>query len=456
MRHYRIFLQATSIIFGLAAIIMMDGCNKNKGDKSKRAFIDRPFKDVAPESVTMTVNNTDSAQTFTLRGGTTISIPDHAFVDEKGNPVTGKVDITYSEFQTAGDIIVSGIPMTYDSAGTTGNFQTAGMFEIKGSQNGKPVFISKDKKITVQMASFVRGDDYNAYYLDTASQNWNYRNHGTAIDNPSKPKDTALAVLSQKPIEPKEYDEKTPVFDINVDMGDYPELKEFKGLVWQYTGTDSKLDPDNNKWVYGFHWRKATIKPYNLDNAQFVLMLDNGKTKFETVVSPVLKGKNLEKARERFKAKMVKYNEELAKVEKQREFNIAQGTLLRTFAVSNFGIYNSDRLYHMGGSVAINANFDINGKVSETQAPMIFLITGDNRTVIKYPAYTWSNFAFIPGDNNKIIAVTPDQNIAVFSSQDFAAIDQSQLSEKSYTFHLKDTGKKVSSAQSLQDIISTL
>jgi hypothetical protein len=457
MNNYKITLKTTAVIFGLVLIVVMDGCNKMKKDKSARAFIDRPFKDVAPEAVTVTVNSPDSAQTFTLKGGTVISVPDHTFVDEKGNPVTGKVDICYSGFQTAADIIVSGIPMTYDSAGTTGNFQTAGMFEIKGTQNGKPVFISKDKKINVQMASFVRGDDYNAYYLDTTARNWNYMNHGTSIDNPSGSKDTAVAVLPQKPIEPKEYDEKTPVFDINVDLNNYPELGEFKGLVWQYTGSDSKQDTNNSNWVYGFHWKTAKIKPYDLDKSQFMLLLENGKTKFETVVSPVLKGKNLEKARERFKQKMVKYSEALAHVEKVRAFRISQGELLRSFEVGNFGIYNCDKLYNANGSVTIAADFDIDGKTAETEKPVIFLITGNDRAVIKYSSSKWYAFAFIPDNNNKIIAVSPDQNVAVFSSKDFAAIDRNALnSSGSFTFHLKNTGKKISSAQSLQNIISTL
>jgi hypothetical protein len=457
MRHYKISLQASAIIFCLAAIIMMNGCNKMKGDKSKTAFIDRPFKDIAPKDEILTVSNTDSAQTFNLSGGTVISIPGHAFVDEKGNPVSGKVDISYNEFRNAADIIVSGIPMTYDSAGTTGNFQTAGMFQIKGTQNSKPVFIAKDKKIDIQMGSFVRGDDYNLYYLDTNARNWNYTGHGTLVDNLSKSKDSALAELPKKPIEPKEYNDKTPVFDINVSLENYPELKEFKGLVWQYAGSDPKMNPENNKWVYGFHWKKATIELYNIDSSQFKLLLDNGKTKFESVVTPVLKGKNLEKAREKFKKKMERYQEDLAKINKQREFEAREVEVLRPFQVNNFGIYNCDRLARFPGAVVVSATFDVEGQTSEMDNPKIYLITGDGRTVVRYNSENITTFLFTPTDKNKIVYISQDMNIAVYSTLDFQNIDIAKLKEnKTYNFHLVPTGKKVASAEELQNIIASL
>jgi hypothetical protein len=457
MRHYKISLQATAIIFGLAAIIMVNGCNKNKGDRSKRAFIERPLKDIAPAPESLTVNDADSGQTFNLRGGSIISVPDHAFIDEKGNPVSGKVEIKYSEFHTAADIITSGIPMTYDSAGTTGNFQTAGMFEIKGYQNGKPVFIAKDKKIDIQMGSFVRGDDYNLYYLDTNARNWDYMGHGTIIDNPSKTKDSALAEIPQKPIEPKEYNDKTPVFDINVNLDAYPELKEFKGLVWQYAGSDPKMNPENNKWIYGFHWKKMSIEAHNLDSSQFKLFLDNGKTKFESLVKPVLKGKNLEKAREKFARRMERYQEDMAKIKKQREFQDREAVLLRPFRVSNFGIFNCDQLYRFPGAVVISANFDVEGQTSEMDNPKIYLITGDDRTVVRYNVENLKTFLFIPTAKNKLVYISQDMNISVFSTLDFKNIDVDKLKEnKTYNFHLIPTGKKVASVSDLQNIIASL
>jgi hypothetical protein len=457
MRHSRIFLQAPAIIFGLATVIMMHGCNKMKGDKSKTAFIDSPFKDIAPKGDMLTVNNTDSAQTFNLRGGTVISVPDHAFVDEKGNPVSGKVDLSYNEFHTAADIIVSGIPMTYDSAGTVGNFQTAGMFQIKGYQNGKPVFIAKDKKIDVQMGSFARGEDYNLYYLDTNARNWNYLGHGTQIDNPSKRDDSILANIPKKPIEPKQYNDKTPVFDMNVSLENYPELKEFKGLVWQYAGSDPKLNPENNKWVYGFHWKKATIEPYNLDSSQFRLLLDNGKTKFESVVTPVLKGKNLEKAREKFNKKMERYKEDLAKRERQLEFLAKEASILRSVSVFIFGTFNWDKIYAIPQVLVINANFDVEGQTAQMENPIIYLVTGNDRAVIRFNEYNFKTFYFSPLQKNKIVAITSDMNVSVYSSDNFKNLDIEKMREsKAYNFHLIPTGKKISSTDDLKKIIASL
>ncbi|MFL5728255.1 MAG: hypothetical protein ACJ75J_02105 [Cytophagaceae bacterium] len=458
MIHFRIRKIIIALVFGLAAFLVLDSCTKNKGDRSKRAFIDRPFKDLAPAEQSLTVSNTDSSQTFNLKGGTVISIPDHAFVDEKGNPVSGKVDIKYSEFHTAADIIVSGIPMTYDSAGTTGNFQTAGMFRIQGYQDGKPVFIAKDKKIDIQMGSFVRGDEYNLYYLDTNARNWDYLGHGTLAENAAKKKDSIAAELPKKPIEPKEYDDKTPVFDINVNLKDYPELKEFKGLVWQYSGSDPKQNPENNKWIYGFHWKKVTVEPYNLDSSQFKLLLDNGKTKFESIVTPVLAGKNLDKAREHYKKKMEKYQAEIAKVNKLREFQAREAEVLRPFRISTFGIYNCDQLFRFPGAVMISASFDVEGLSSETMDnPKIYLITGDDRTVVKYDIENLNSFIFTPTATNKLVYIAQDMSVAIYSSQDFKNIDIQKIKDnKAFKFQLIPTGKKIASTTDLQNIITSL
>ncbi|NJN77433.1 MAG: hypothetical protein HC803_03155 [Saprospiraceae bacterium] len=64
----------------------------------------------------------------------------------------GKVDISYREFHDAAAIIASGIPMT-NSEGDK-YMETAGMFEINGSQNGQEVGIADDKEIEVKMGSF--------------------------------------------------------------------------------------------------------------------------------------------------------------------------------------------------------------------------------------------------------------------------------------------------------------
>lgn len=112
------------------------------------------------------VVNTEKGANFKLPNGTKIVVPQDAFVDKNNKPIVGNVDLEYREFHNAAQILASGIPMTYDSAGVKHQFESAGMFEMRGFQNNEPVFIAQNKGIDVDMASFVKGDDFRFYYLD--------------------------------------------------------------------------------------------------------------------------------------------------------------------------------------------------------------------------------------------------------------------------------------------------
>jgi hypothetical protein len=115
--------------------------------------------------------------------GTRIFIPDHAFVDKDGNTIDGNVAIDYREFRDQVDILVSGIPMTYDSAGQKGNFESAGMFEINASVDGQEVFLAPGKKLDLEFAVVDTTADYNFYHLDE-EKGWIYQEHLGKTDNP--------------------------------------------------------------------------------------------------------------------------------------------------------------------------------------------------------------------------------------------------------------------------------
>jgi hypothetical protein len=99
-----------------------------------------------------TIYGIDGNQGGVLRysSGTIICIPPAAFLDEAGNPVSGQVQIDYREFKDPLDFVFSGIPMTYDSGGTVHNFESAGMFDIAASQDGRQVFLAPDKPVRME------------------------------------------------------------------------------------------------------------------------------------------------------------------------------------------------------------------------------------------------------------------------------------------------------------------
>lgn len=117
------------------------------------------------------VNATEGG-TLSYKTGTKIYVPAQAFVDETGEPVQGNVQIDYREFRNPADFLFSGIPMTYDSGGSTHLFESAGMFEITASQEGHQVYLAKDKPVKMDFASTDSSTAYNFYVLDEKQGTW--------------------------------------------------------------------------------------------------------------------------------------------------------------------------------------------------------------------------------------------------------------------------------------------
>ena len=138
-------------------------------NEAKQRGILPPFEDVDVPFSKYTVD-VSQGRTITTETGTTIIIPKGAFKDADGNPIKGKVDISYREFHDAAAIIASGIPMI--NADGDKYMETAGMFEINGSQNGQDVQIADGKDIEVKMGSFVEGENFDFFYFDKKACNW--------------------------------------------------------------------------------------------------------------------------------------------------------------------------------------------------------------------------------------------------------------------------------------------
>ena len=118
--------------------------------------INPPLKEINIPFTTFKVT-AEKGGTLDFKTGSKLIIPKNAFADAQGKPLTGEVELRYREFHDAADFFVSGIPMTYDSAGTKYQFESAGMMEMQGYKDGEKVAIAKGKSIAIEMASPQKG-----------------------------------------------------------------------------------------------------------------------------------------------------------------------------------------------------------------------------------------------------------------------------------------------------------
>lgn len=341
-----------------------------------------------------------------------ILIPKNSFVDHKGAIVKGEIEIKYREMQNSAEIICSGIPMTYDSAGISWHFESAGMFDIKGYQNNQPIFVKENSALTVELASEKYGSGFNQYFLDTSKGKWVYlrkdqiKKNATAIVKPNEtvsnntielPKqvvDSLKAVAVSKtqtenppvaPVKPRMASPNKSKIDLDVDLREFPELAAFKGVSWEVSESNKNFTPE----FFNITWHDVKIGEGPDKGKNYILTMKYGKRIEKLLVSPVWDGPEYNMALKKYEEKFKAYQQALKErdekttmvlnelIEKQKEWereqqarkaaealttskplnaSLAAG-VIRVFSVNQFGIYNSDCPKKLPGSVQVEAEF---------------------------------------------------------------------------------------------------
>lgn len=301
-------------------------------------------------SIAYTNYKVDNAKGAELKhpSSSKIKIPKKAFVDKNGKEIVGEVTISYREFHNKADIIAGGIPMAYDSAGKKYNLESAGMFDIIGSQNGDPVFIKEEVK--VEFASANPQDRFNQYYLDTVERNWKYlrrdninkeerMTNDEARGEKSEVKSTKKLETLKREIEviiPKKIDSvkvvytnrasalpkpKEPLkprkasgkqtFNIDASTSDFPELKAFGNFVFELGDENKNYSAEMNEIT----WHDIKISEGPKKGVNYLLTLRYNQRVEKLIVYPVMTGNDLAKAQSYYQEKFEVYQASLQKRE---------------------------------------------------------------------------------------------------------------------------------------------
>lgn len=408
----------------------------------------------------------EKGATLDYKTGSKIIIPKNAFADENGNLLKGEVELRYREFHDVFDFFVSGIPMTYDSAGVKYQFESAGMVEVLAYQNGKQVNMAPKKAIDIEMASNHKGTEYNFYKLDTMANNWSCLGKDNVIlqntiyggidvdffdrekETPEykaleikkveakKEKDVQIAALPKpiaEPAKPAQVKKGKFTFNLDVDAKEFPELSVYKGLLFEVGDENTNF----NKSMYDITWDEASIKEGSKAGENYNLTLKKGLKKYDLIVYPVFEGKNYEtamktyqekfskykvtldkriadekKAEEVYQAKVAEYQrkqEELARVWKQKQeeaYKQMETTqkVVRMFAVNSFGVYNCDspNAYPKGILCTANIKNDLNKNL---MCYDVYLVDSQRNALFTYSRNPITNFSFNPKAKNMLWTV---------------------------------------------------
>lgn len=315
-------------------------------NKSTKAFIAPPISKLNIPYTAYKVNNEQGA-TIKHKSNSKIIIPKKAFVNKQGQDIVGEVEIQYREFHNQADIIASGIPMTYDSAGIRTHFESAGMLDIRGYQNGEAVFINPKKVITIEFVSEHTQDKYNMYELDTIAKNWTYigrdnslknryenRDLRSEIDhsnnkeqitdnqktrelqkqiNAIPPKiDNEKTVYTKKvnqlpkaiePAKPSKANAGRPKFELDVNYKEFPELAAFKNAVFEIGTENKNYTPE----LSNITWSSAEISEGPKKGSNYLLTLKLRERIEKLIVYPTLSGADYEVAIDAYNKKFENY-----------------------------------------------------------------------------------------------------------------------------------------------------
>ncbi|MCW3104144.1 MAG: hypothetical protein JWO09_2584 [Bacteroidetes bacterium] len=416
--------------------------------------------------------------------GSVISIPANAFVDKQGKPVEGKVDIQYREFHDPADFFVSGIPMTYDSAGTEYHFESAGMLEILAYQDGKPVFINPDKKIVVEMASQQQDDKYNIYRFDSLAGNWKfvYKDRASGKTTADVPVASAAPVPAKMPVtaalmeQEKQEELLKPAlannanyqFDLALDLNEFPELSVYKNMKFEVKEGAS----DFNKGYASVTWSDVSLKKSNTGSYLMTLSYATDSHTFE--VNPVFDKAAYAAAfstytsmlEERRKQELLlkKQDDSLyaaAQSDRLNRNDLASGSrakmmalfqkeelVSRTFMISGFGIWNSDCPASLPKGEQFAATYvDSTGKKLRFHA--LYLVEKGRNAMFKM--YSAERLYFNPAKRNIIWALTEENKLAVCLEDDFKALKEKH---DSCTVQMQVIGQAIKTTEDVKKILN--
>ncbi len=415
----------------IASLIFLIACNSNQApvktiasseDSKPFSVIVQPLKALGPALLTLVVDNAKGLLHKTEKGSV-LMIPKDAFVNEDGSVVTGKVDVEYKEMFTPADIILSGIPMNVkNSEGQIAPFISDGMFTFQAGCNGKQVKLAEGKTISVSTPSHKTNDDFQYWYFNETKGEWEstgkreevYNEEEIIVQaqnvNPELAKTFSLNTETQKAIDvvrtldangkmkekpkaPESYNSKDFVFTITDTYNNYPELKEYKNVLWKpVLDLDKKDQLLLNQSMSSFG-ANISLNCINEDNQLYSI----GYGKQEIQVRPVFIGKDKAKAEKRYKERLNTYMNEVKNQEKAAEY--AQKTsasfakTYNLFKVTSMGVYNCDRFYSYKGTKK-NYTFKTNTDLVDQH---VFAVLSNNQGVIALSsAYKQGSYYNLP------------------------------------------------------------
>jgi hypothetical protein len=390
--------------------------------------------DASNKAETISVDVTKGA-TFTAKSGSVVHIPPGAVADLNGNPVVGNYTVEYTEYRNPAQIAYSGLPMNFSEAGQDYAFNSAGMYEIHGTQNGQPLQLVQPVTVDFNCTSQIK--DLNFYALDQQTGTWLKR-------QPLNFTEEKAAVA-----EPKEIAKV--------------ELEDFAVAVFQ----------ENLSMTYTLDQKKVCTSTLNDENWKRYQELKNKEPDY---VKKVILGEIADKRQIQFKEKDAnqltgkifgdawKVNSDFAitanrtpvKGVQQSATLLAAGAdkghtypnMIKGLNSPKFGVYNCDQQYRMGQTVTLVPTY-YDKQTGNPIARMSVMCVID-RNINGSFSFDPARITMSKDQLTDLVLFTQDNKVYYLSSKDLSGLEQGMKIELKMT----DITAQVKSSADLQKFLN--
>ena len=422
-----------------------------------------PIADVQKSYSHMIVNLAEKGETLEYHSGSKIIVPPSAFVDEQGITVVGKVEIQYREFNDHVDMFLAGVPKELDKHQ---NLQSVGMMEIKGFQNGKPVYLGMDKTLDVELKGKIIADfptsDLDVFVYSKQKDNWIYSaddqveiiaelaedkniiNHSLSDAEILAKVETSMSI--SKPDKPINVGipENMQVFNFQINKADFPALAQYDEDI-EFIVDKTKVDDA----VFEIEWNSMDIKEKAKNVFELALSRVENEEKiiakyeiYPAISATEVAKKAYIKEYEEYKTKLQQWQNDVDATVAQMKLdleNIVQPKwtgIINRFTIHRFGLWNCGKTVEMESEHLINARF-VNQIGDAIAINQLFITNKNNQLYYSIPNSENSADASIKYDDeakNILWALTEENELLVANTKD------TDREEEKFTFRLHSAG----------------
>jgi hypothetical protein len=269
--------------------------------------------------------NAENGGVLVYETGSIVSFPANAVLYSDGSPVEGDFEVEYREFHDPIDIFFSGIPMGYDSAGISYNFISAGMCELKASQNGQELMVNPGANPTVDMVSKDSNPAHNLYYYNENEEAWIPKGKSVIEDIP-EPTGEPIA-KEEEPAKPKKKDPSKHSFFITIDetMKDVSEYAGFDQMHFQIADQEKGYNPADAKK----QWTGVAVKKSDKFTGKYLVTFTGVNITKTYLTDPVFSEEQYEQAMAHYNKVMAEYEANLKQLKaEQAEWEAQQAAII--------------------------------------------------------------------------------------------------------------------------------